>query len=206
LISSLILLLLATLESVTAAAQADWTADPAIQQRLAAGEVVVHTTSNATDASHPRGFIRAAVRINASPEAIWKIMTDCAQAATYVPGLRRCRDIDSAPDGSWQDIEHEVRFAWFLPTVRYVFRAEYDRPHRIAFHRISGDLKEEEGTWQLTPAADGSATIVEYEVYIDPGFWIPQPLVNRSLRKDLPAALAGLRDRAESAAARTSLQ
>jgi uncharacterized protein YndB with AHSA1/START domain len=203
-IPSLVFLLLATLESVPTAAQRGWIADPAIQRRLEAGEVVVVTTSCATDPSHPRGFIRAAVRIKAAPETIWKIMTDCEQAPTYVPGLRRCRRIDAAPDGSWQDIEHEVRYAWFLPTVRYIFRAEYDRPHRIAFHRISGDLKEDEGTWLLTPTADGSATIVEYEVYIDPGIWIPAPLVNRSLRKDLPAALTGLRDRAESAAVRST--
>jgi uncharacterized protein YndB with AHSA1/START domain len=206
LIPSLVFLLLATLESVTTAAQTGWVADPAIQHRLEAGEAVVLTTSSATDPAHPRGFIRAAVRIKASPETIWKIMTDCEQAPTYVPGLRRCRRIDSAPDGSWQDIEHEVRYAWFLPTVRYVFRAEYDRPHRIAFHRISGDLKEDQGSWLLTPTPDGSATIVEYEVYIDPGIWIPAPLVNRSLRKDLPAALTGLRDRAESAAIRSSLR
>jgi uncharacterized protein YndB with AHSA1/START domain len=202
--SSLIFLLLATLESVAMAAQGGWVAEPAIQRRLEAGEAVVVTTSSAADPSHPRGFIRAAVRIRASPDTIWRIMTDCEQAPSYVPGLRRCRLVDGAPDGSWQDIEHDVRYAWFLPTVRYVFRAEYDRPHRIAFHRISGDLKEEEGTWLLTPTPDGSATIVQYEVYVDPGFWIPQTLVNRSLRKDLPAALTGLRDRAESAADRTS--
>lgn len=198
--ASLVLLLLATLEPVTAAAQGAWAAEPGIQQRLAAGEVVVITNSNTAEPGHPRGFVRAAVRIRAAPETIWKIMIDCDQAATYVPGLRRCRRIDGARDGSWQDIEHEIRYAWFLPTVRYVFRAEYDRPHRIAFHRISGDLKEEEGTWVLSPTPDGSATTVQYEVYVDPGFWIPQTLVNRSLRKDLPAALDGLRERAESAA------
>jgi len=202
--ASLVFLLLATLEPLTTAAQAGWVAEPAIQQRLAAGEVVVITNSNTTDPGHPRGFVHAAVRISATPETIWNIMTDCEQAATYVPGLRRCRRIDGAPDGSWQDIEHEVRYAWFLPTVRYVFRAQYERPHRIAFRRISGDLKEEEGTWLLTPTADNSATIVQYEVYVDPGFWIPQTLVNRSLRKDLPAALNGLRERAQSAADRSS--
>ena len=198
--ASLIFLLLATLEPVPTAAQAGWVEDPAIQQRLAAGEVVVITNSNATDSGRPRGFIRAAVRIRAAPEVIWNIMTDCAQAATYVPGLRRCRLIDGAPDGSWQEIEHEVRYAWFLPTVRYVFRADYERPHRIAFRRVSGDVKEEEGTWLLSPTADGSATLVQYEVYVDPGFWIPQTFVNRSLRKDLPAALNGLRERAEGGA------
>jgi uncharacterized protein YndB with AHSA1/START domain len=200
--ASLVLLLLATLEPGTTAAQAGWVAEPDIQQRLASGEVVVQTTPNATDPSHPRGFIRAAVRVRATPEAVWKVMTDCEQAPSYVPGLRRCRRVDGAADGSWQDIEHEVRYAWFLPTVRYVFRAEYDRPHRITFHRISGDLKEEEGMWLLTPTADGSVTIVQYEVYVDPGFWIPQSMVNRSLRKDLPTALTGLRDRAEGAADR----
>jgi uncharacterized protein YndB with AHSA1/START domain len=178
-----------------ATAQSAWVADPAIQQRLAAGEVVVATS--AIDPSRPRGRIRAAVRIKESPEKIWSIVTDCRQALSFVPGLRQCRRLDAAPDGSWQDVEHVVRFSWLLPAVRYVFRCEFDRPSRIDFHRVSGDLKEEEGTWLLTSTADGSATIVEYEVYLDPGFWIPQAFVTHSLRKDIPAVLSGLRTCAE---------
>jgi hypothetical protein len=49
----------------------------------------------------------------------------------------------------------------------------------------------------LTATPDGAATVVEYQMYLDPGFWIPQALVNRTLRKDVPAALAGLRERVE---------
>jgi hypothetical protein len=124
-------------------------------------------------------------------------MTDCRQAAAFVPGLKRCRRIGGAANGRWEDIEQEVRYSWLLPSVRYVFRAEYDRPRRIDFHRLSGDLKEEEGEWSLTRTADGRSTDVEYELYLDPGFWIPQVLVTRSLRKDLPAALGGLRERVE---------
>ncbi|HVN46112.1 MAG TPA: SRPBCC family protein [Steroidobacteraceae bacterium] len=174
-----------------AAAESPWVTDPAIQQRLAAGEVVFATS--VIDPQHPRGRVRAAVLISAPPEAIWSAVTDCRQARAFVPGLLRCRRLDGAPDGSWQDVEHEVRYSWLLPTVRYVFRAWYEPPHRIDFHRISGDLKEEEGTWLLTPTADGAGTLVEYEVYIDPGFWIPQALVTHSLRKDIPAVLTGLR-------------
>jgi ribosome-associated toxin RatA of RatAB toxin-antitoxin module len=195
--SSMLVLVLAVLPPLAVAAAGDWTADPAVQRRLAAGQVVVAAAS-VVDPEHPRGHVSAAVRIDSSPEAIWSVMTDCRQARLFVPGLKGCRRIDGASDGSWEDIEHEVRYSWWLPTVRYVFRAQYDRPHRIDTRRISGDLKEEEGTWRLTPAADAAATIVEYEVYIDPGFWIPQALITRSLRKDLPAALAGLRDRVES--------
>jgi hypothetical protein len=114
-----------------------------------------------------------------------------------VPGLRSCRRVDAAADGSWEDIEQEVRYSWLLPTVRYVFRAQYDRPRRIDFHRVSGDLRAEEGAWLLSEAPGGSGTLVEYEMYLDPGFWVPQILVQRTLRTDLPEALSALKNRLE---------
>jgi uncharacterized protein YndB with AHSA1/START domain len=191
-VSSGFLALVLLLEPTAADAQSAWVTEPAIQQRLTAGEVVVATS--AIDPAHPRGRVRAAVRIPAAPETIWRVVTDCQEALSFVPGLRRCRRLEGAADGSWQDVEHEMRYSWLLPTVRYVFRADYDRPHRIDFHRISGNLKQEEGTWLFTPTADGAATVVEYEVYVDPGFWVPQALVARSLRRDIPAVLTGLRD------------
>lgn len=196
--SALIALALAwgLLTPLAAASASDWTAAPEMQRRLTDREVVVETAT-ATDPDLPRGHVRAAVLIRARPEAVWAVMTDCRQTLLFVPGLRLCRQVGGSPDGRWEDIEQEVRYSWFMPTVRYVFRAEYDPPHRINFHRIRGDLKEEEGSWILTPTADGSATVVEYGMYLDPGFWVPRWLVNRSLRNDLPAALAGLRERVE---------
>jgi coenzyme Q-binding protein COQ10 len=196
---------IALLQPFTLAAQPGWAEEPEIQRRLAAGEVIVQAVST-VDPSRPRGEIRAAVRIQASPDAIWNVMTDCQQTPSFVPGLKRCRRIDGAPDGRWEDIEHEVSYSWLLPSVRYVLRAEYDRPHRIDFRRVSGDLKEETGAWLLTRTADGTATVVEYEVYVDPGFWIPQVLVTHSLRKDLPAALNGLRDRVQGTQAASRQQ
>src|SRR5215472_1590281 len=143
--------------SCAGAVEAAWLADPLVQRRLAEREVVVQSAA-AVDPDHPRGRVRAAVLIRAKPEAVWAVMTDCRQTTRFVPGLRRCRRVDSAPDGRWEDIEHEIRYSWFLPTVRYVFRADYDRPRRIDFHRISGDLKQEDRTWVLTPTTDGTRT------------------------------------------------
>ena len=183
-----------------AAAQNDWLAEPAVQVRLAAGEVVVQTAT-ATDRARPQGWVWAAVLIRAPAERIWSVITDCSQTVAFVPGLRRCRSVARAPDGGWEDIEQEVRYSWFLPSIRYVFRAEYHRPDRIDFHRISGDLKEEQGTWLLMQAPDAATTTVQYEMYLDPGFWVPQALVARSLRRDLPMALTGLKERVESSAA-----
>ncbi|HYL72286.1 MAG TPA: hypothetical protein VEY89_13380 [Candidatus Dormibacteraeota bacterium] len=99
---------LAVLQPATPAAPSAWVSDPGVQRRLAAGEVVVQAVSG-VDPERPRGTVHAAVRIVAPADTIWKIMTDCQQAEVFVPGLRRCRRIDGAADGSWADIEHEVR-------------------------------------------------------------------------------------------------
>jgi len=186
----------ASLASFAAPLDAGWIADPGVQRRLAGGEIVVEAAT-AYDAGGSRGRVRAAVLIKAEPKAIWDVLIDCREALRFVPGLKLCRRIDGGPDVNWQDIEQEIHYSWFLPTVHNVLRADCVPPHRIDFHRVSGDLKQEEGTWLLTPTADGSATVVEYEMYLDPGFWIPQWLVSRTLRKDLPAALSGLRERVE---------
>jgi hypothetical protein len=36
--------------------------------------------------------------------------------------------------------------------------------------------------------------VVEYEVYVDPGFWIPRALVAPTLRRDSRAVLTALRE------------
>jgi uncharacterized protein YndB with AHSA1/START domain len=182
--------------SLAGADQAGRVSDTELERRLAAGEVVVEAAT-AADPDRPRGRVRAAVLIRAKPEVIWAVMTDCREAVRFVPGLKLCRRVDGAPDGRWVTIEQEINYSWYLPAVHNVLRADCDPPRRIDFRRVSGDLKQEEGTWLLTPTPDGAATVVEYEMYLEPGFWIPQWLVNRTLRKDVPGALAGLRERVE---------
>jgi hypothetical protein len=60
-------------------------------------------------------------------------------------------------------------------------------------------LKEIEGSWVLESMRDGNQTIVVYSVYLDPGFFIPQWLVNFTLRGDLPDLMKAIRDRVSEA-------
>jgi hypothetical protein len=191
---------------VATQAGAAWVADQTVQQQLTAGQVVVQIEFD----SNQHVQVRAAIKVNASAETIWRVLTDCDHASNFIPGVKRCRRVQSAPDGSWEIIEHEAKYSWFMPAVKSVIRAEYKRPRRIDFKRVSGDLKQEEGDWVLEPApvgtvgsdpVAGAATIVEYELFVDPGFWIPHVLLRHSLRSELPAALTALRERAESTVA-----
>jgi carbon monoxide dehydrogenase subunit G len=184
---------------ITASSQDSWVNDKSVQQELAAGQVAVRIAFDG-DESHVR--VDAAVKINAGADAVWRVLTDCDHAATFIPGVKRCRRVQTAPDNSWELIEQESKYSWLMPTVTTVVRADYKRPQRIDFKRVSGDLKDETGAWVLDvvqPAGThGDTTIVEYELHVDPGFWIPKVLVRHSLRTELPAALTAIRERVEA--------
>jgi len=178
-------------------APAAWVNDQTVQQELAAGQVAVRV---AFKDGESRVRVNAAVRVHATPEIIWRVLTDCDHAPNFVPGVKRCRRVQSAPDGSWDIVEQEAKYSWLMPAIRCVIRSEYKRPQRIDFKRIGGDLKEEEGHWVLEDPAGPEATLVEYELQVDPGFWIPRVLARHSLRTELPAALQAVRARSEGLA------
>lgn len=181
--------------SASAAIQeSEWVGAPATQAQLDAGRVIVQS---GFDAKQSRVSVDAAIRVHASPQAIWPLITRCDSAAILIPGLKHCKLMSSAPDGSWAVVEHDIKFAALLPMVHSVYRADYHAPYRMDFHRIAGDMKDEVGVWLLQPSTDGSSTTIEYRVAMQPGFFVPHGMVRRSLKKQLPAALLALRKRAE---------
>ncbi len=177
-----------------------WLDSRAVQATLSSGAIAIHTVVNGKAAS---GTVEAAVRIHASAREIWPLITQCRYAAWLIPGLKSCRTLETAPDGSWADIEHVIQYSLLTPTMRSVFRAEFHPPYRMDFHRIGGNLKHEVGNWNLLPSADGSTTVV-YRVSMQPGFWTPKFVVRRILHKQLPAALRSLRKHAQELAAAES--
>lgn len=147
------------------------------------------------DAAEQNGSAHASVRIHAPREAIWSLITSCAEALNLVPGLLSCEILQTAPDGSWQLIRQVLRYSWYLPQLTYEIRATYHRPSRIAIERVSGDLRMLRGSWELQ--RDGDYTVANYSVDLAPGFWVPHWIVRAALRRDLPKMLRALRARAE---------
>jgi uncharacterized protein YndB with AHSA1/START domain len=191
---SVLTALLGALLPVLATAQSPWLEDPAIQARLAAGEIIVHVEPDGQHAA-------AAVSIRAPVEVVWRVITDCERAPQFMPGLKTCRRLETAADGSWENIEREYKYSWLMPAAHDIVRTEYHKPQRIDFQRLSGDFRDEKGAWLLVTTAEGAATQLEYQFYVDLGFWLPHSLIQRSLRSDLPAAMKAVRARAEGAPA-----
>lgn len=192
----MVLALVLCLTAARGARAGEITLTPAEAQRVAAGGIVIRA---ALDASQRRGTVRAAIRIAASPQVIFRMMTHCEDARRYVPHMRLCRVRDQAPDNSWQLVEHEIDFGWYAPRIKYVFRADLVADRRIDFRQVAGDFKANQGSWELEPDADGSHTLLLYRAYIDPPGYLPNWLVRSSFRREMPQMLSDLRKLCEAA-------
>jgi Polyketide cyclase / dehydrase and lipid transport len=183
------LLLLSALLTLAQAARADGAAPDTAQP----ADVAV---SVSLDAAEQSGSADGTVRVRASREVIWALITSCPEAMTMFPGLIACSVVETAPDQSWQRIRQVMNYSWYVPTVTYEIRASYQKPRHVAIERVAGDLRTLRGSWDLQ--GEGDYTVAHYKVDLAPGFWVPRWVVNAALKRDLPKMLRSLRSRAEA--------
>lgn len=160
------------------------------EARLARGETLVDVR---LDEVEEAAAVSAVIDIAAPPEIVWAVMTDCARAPRFVPDLVSCRVLERDPAGAWDIREHMIDWAWFLPTIRNVFRSDYEPPFRLRFARSDGDLSRSEGEWRLEPRNGGTATRVHYMALLAPSSVVPVSLALPSVRSDVPKVLEALR-------------
>jgi hypothetical protein len=173
----------------------DWPLSRAQLARLGDGAVLV-TVEVPNDPS--AGDVRAAVQIAASPERVFRTLTDCAQALVFVPHLEHCMVLQTAPDQSFELVEHQVHYSWLMPRADIVFRADYERFKRIRVSNVRGDFRENHGVWEFRPLPGGAGTIVTYRVHLVPGFYVPRWMWRATLKRDLPELMKGLRTQSEA--------
>jgi carbon monoxide dehydrogenase subunit G len=138
------------------------------------------------------GLIQGSVEIEATPEEVWTVLIDCDVAPRLVARLKSCKVLERDPQGRW-DIRQHISRAGPLPSVRSVFRSDYEPPRRIHFRRVGGEVKVMEGEWRLVPLSGGTRTRVLYESRASAPFAVPAPIARMVLRHDVPEALAALR-------------
>jgi uncharacterized protein YndB with AHSA1/START domain len=178
----------------TVCRSADWALSDAQLVRAETGAIIAEGDV-ATDRA--AADIRAAVKIAASPERVFRTLTDCAQALRFVPHLKRCKVVETAPDGRWQNVEQLVDYGWLAPRATYVFHADYEKFSRIRFSNVRGDFHENRGVWTFSPLEDGRSTLVTYEARVAPAFYVPRWMMRNMLKRDLPDLMRGLRAHAE---------
>ncbi len=153
------------------------------------------------DADGISGVIRAAIDVAAPQAVVWAVMTDCELAPKMVANLKTCRVLQRDASGRW-DVREEISKTTFTPSVRTVYREDFEPFQRMAFHSTGGDLKVFEGEWRLEPRGDKVRVI--YEARVAAPYSVPGWVARLALRHDVPMALLALRREAMARAGQSA--
>ena len=136
------------------------------------------------------------VLVHARPEQVWQVLTDYGTAATVFPTLQQCQVVTE--HGTTKVVHYRVHPTGCLTNFQYDLEVRETACKRVDWRRLEGDFKEIIGYWKLEPAESGHATLVTYASYVNGGLFMPQPLIKRQSRIDLPAIMTALKEHAET--------
>ena len=137
------------------------------------------------------------VVIHAPIERFYEIVVDYERYPEFVPGIRRCRIRDGKGE---KQVEYELDLG--IRRIKYVLRHEEQRPRRVAWTLVSGDMmKVSNGSWELADDDGRTKAIYSVEIQISRPPLVPQALVDRVsdelTRIQLPKTLEAFKARAE---------
>ena len=144
-----------------------------------------------------RGRIRAAALVDARPETIWAILSDCEAAPEYLDSVQSCELVDTLDGGRAQVFRQRAKLRWFIPSFEHEFRLDYAPYERIRVTRGSGPLERLDGVWWLVPESPERTRVI-YRLDIEPGPLIPNFMLSRPLRRDVLNAMRAVRERSET--------
>jgi ribosome-associated toxin RatA of RatAB toxin-antitoxin module len=137
------------------------------------------------------------VIVDVPRERFYDIVVDYARYTEFVPGIRACRVKEV---GGEKHVEYELDLG--IKRIRYVLRMSEERPSRVSWSLVSGDMmKVSNGSWDLADEGGRTRAVYGVDIQISRPPLVPQAIVDRVsdelTRVQLPKTLEAFRARAE---------
>jgi uncharacterized protein YndB with AHSA1/START domain len=142
------------------------------------------------------GEARASMDVDASPSAVWSVLSDCGKARRFMRNLISCRVLEQG--AGWDVREHRSRGWPLRPVMRNVSRITLEPNRRLSFRLVEGDWSRSDGEWTLTPIDGGRGTHVTYRINAAIEGGAPAGISQSLLVNSVRATLAALRREAEA--------
>jgi coenzyme Q-binding protein COQ10 len=135
--------------------------------------------------------------IDAPIDTVFDLIVDYERYPEFVPGIKACRVLPAGPE---RRVEYELDLG--IKRVKYVLRHVEDRPRKVAWSLVSGELmKVSNGSWELHPEGERTRARYSVEILISKPPLVPQSVMDRIseelTRVQLPRTLEAFKQRAE---------
>lgn len=131
--------------------------------------------------------------IDAPMEKVFSVISDYERYSEFLPEVKRVRTSDRR--GAEVSVHYQVDV---VKTIRYTLRMKEEKPNRILWSFVEGELmRDNRGSWLLEPAGEGK-TRATYNIEMALGPLVPKAIVNALVDTSLPRMLEAFKKRAES--------
>ncbi len=163
--------------------------EPDAWKRLKAGEVLVSSSEEGQTK-----FVVSRILIAQPPDKVWQVLANPFEFERKIsPRMSKVQVLHDAPERSVLRCRMDIFPP--IPSISYDVESTYRPLEEVAFHRIGGAFKDFKGCWGLRPHENGASTEVIYSMYIDTGLPVPQWIVRKAIKMELPRTLLALRKR-----------
>jgi ribosome-associated toxin RatA of RatAB toxin-antitoxin module len=142
------------------------------------------------------GKQEASVEIAASVEQCFATITDFERYPEWFSPIETCRVLERYPNGLAKQVECVLDMK--LKMVRYVLEYCYERPTRLTWKAVDGDVEAVEGEYRLEKLAP-RLTRATCRQAVTIGFWIPGPIRRLIERQALEQSVLEFKAAAEAA-------
>lgn len=143
--------------------------------------------------------VSASITIQASAEAVWKILTDYERLSEFVPNLVSSRVLSRDKNRVRLLQEGCKCLLCMVLHARVVLELEELHGQEISFRQLEGDFEQFQGKWTLEPLGSRH-TRLKYSVdtRMCQETLLAEAIVEEVVYEDLPANLCAVRDRVEA--------
>jgi carbon monoxide dehydrogenase subunit G len=163
-------------------------------QQLQKGDVFINLTYLPDDVVS----VSSKIHINATPEHVWKTLTDYDNLSSYLPKVIGSHVVERHGNEITLDQTGKTGIFIFEKVVHFRLKIREEFPDSISFEQISGDFLVYQGEWILETSSTIQGTLLSYNAKLKPLFFAPPILVSFVQWQDLPGILKAHKQRAEA--------
>lgn len=173
---------------------------PSVRQGIARLARLYFTAAPADNrramAAHEQEF---STEVQASPSRCFATITDFEHYPARFSTVEQTVVLQRYPNGLAKQVEFHMDMK--LKIVRYVLEYHYDKPKRLTWRSVAGDVEAIEGSYRFEKLAPGLTRATCRQV-VSLGFWLPGPLRSLIERQALKQSVLEFKTAAEKAAGR----
>lgn len=161
------------------------------------GKIITSEVREGSSGDSERSTARAAAIIRYPPTSVWTVLTDFESRPKYHSSTKEA--CIARVDGNRVWVAEHLRF--LLVNVRFrvidTLEPELGSLSWVMDESVDHDIRGTNGSWQLTPLAQGHQTLLSYRAWFDTGQPVPGFIERFMFNRSLPQLIAGLRGEVE---------